>query len=198
MSYRNLAVALLAIGQVGSLAVGATYQVDASHSSVGFSVRHMFTKVVGNFKTYEGTVDYDATKKALSKVTFTIQTDSINTNDAKRDEHLKNADFFDAGKFKTITFTSKSVKSAGTDEFKVTGELNMHGKKKEVTYDVKVLGLEKDPWGNNKLGLQATTTINRKDFGVAYNKEWVPEKLLIGDDVAVDVQIEAAETKPKG
>lgn len=192
------ALASLLVATLGHAALAGTYQVDPAHSAVNFSVRHMFTKVTGNFQKYEGALEYDPAKKALKKITFTIQADSINTNDAKRDEHLRNADFFDAGKFKTITFTSSSIKSAGDNEFKVTGDLNMHGKKKAVTYDVKILGVAKDPWGNNKLGAQATTKINRKDFGIVYNKEWVPEQLLIGDEVDVDVQLQAAEAKAKG
>ena len=182
---------LLVAGQV----MAAEYDVDASHSSVGFKVRHLISKTPGEFKTYTGKFSFDEHKPEASSVEFVIKADSINTNDQKRDDHLKSADFFDVTKHPEITFKSTKVAKAGKNKFKVTGDFNMHGVTKPVTFDVEYTGTAKDPWGNTKAGFSANTKINRKDWGIVWNKAMDNGGLVVGDDVEIALLIEATQKK---
>lgn len=173
----------------------AEMQVDADHSGVGFEIKHMMIATVnGSFREFEGTVDADDKTGALSKVNFTVKTSSIDTANKKRDEHLRGEDFFDTEKFPEAKFVSKSVKGSGK-KFKVTGDLTLHGVTKEVALDVLSLGKNKDPWGNQKYGYQATATIKRKDFGLGWNKALESGGVLVGEDVKLKVDVEAAPKK---
>lgn len=168
------------------------FQIDPSHSTANFSIKHMMiAKVHGGFEKMSGTLEFDAANPAASKVEATIEAASINTREPQRDAHLKSADFFDVEKFPTITFKSKSVNVAGDGELKVLGDLTIHGITKEVNLDVEGPTAEmKDPWGNIKVGVSATTKINRKDFGLTWNAALETGGILVGDDVtiALDVQ----------
>ena len=191
--YAVLAAALLA----GSPALAAdTYTFDKPHSTVMFQVRHIFTNLTGKFRDFEGTIQVDKANPSASSVDFTIQAASIDTNDAKRDEHLKTADFFDVSNNPKITFKSTSVKPAGKDVYQVTGDLTMHGVTKPVTLTVAFLGEGKDPWGNEKLGFDVTGTLNRKDFGINWNKTLDTGGVLVGDEVKVQIGVEANKAKP--
>jgi polyisoprenoid-binding protein YceI len=175
----------------------ASYEVDAAHSTIGFSVTHMAVSTVrGVFGTVTGTVDYDPANVAASKFSGKIGIASVDTNNAERDTHLKNPDFFDAAKFPEMTFTSKSVRNVTADGFEVVGDLTLHGVTKEVVFKVKKLAADKvDPWGNTKSGTIATTTINRQDFGVSWNKALDQGGWVVSDDVQVELLLELTKKK---
>jgi len=185
-------VALLA---VSASAFGADYVVDNSHSHVGFTVRHIVSKVLGEFKDYEGSFVFDEKKPETSKVDFTIKTASINTNNEKRDEHLRSGDFFDAEKHPTLTFKNGKLTKAGKDKFKLAGDLTMRGVTKPVTFDVEYLGGGKDPWGNQKVGFSAKTKVKRTDYGMSFNKTLETGGVLVGEDVEIQLEIEANAKK---
>jgi polyisoprenoid-binding protein YceI len=190
-------VAVAAVLALASPALAAdTYQFDKSHTTVGFQVRHIFTMLGGKFQDFAGTIKVDRAKPENSTVEFTVQVASINTNDPKRDEHLKSPDFFDVAKYPTITFKSTSVKPAGDNVYQVTGDLTMHGVTKSITIPVTFLGEGKDPWGNEKAGFETSTTLDRKDYGVNWNKTLDQGGVLIGDEVKVQVSVEANKVKP--
>ena len=170
----------------------ATYVIDPSHSTAGFKVRHlMVANVRGEFSGVSGTVVFDAENPANSKVEAAIDATTIQTRDSQRDQHLKSADFLDVEKFPRITFVSKKVAPAGEGEWKVTGDLTIHGVTKEVVLDVEGPTPEvKDPWGNIKMGATATTKVNRKDFGLVWNVALETGGVLVGDEVAIQLEVE--------
>jgi polyisoprenoid-binding protein YceI len=173
-------------------ASAATWEVDAAHSTIGFSVTHMSVSTVrGVFGTVNGTIEYDPANVAASKFTGTVATASVDTNNAERDGHLKNADFFDVVKFPEMKFASKSVRNVTTDAFEVVGDLTIHGITKEVVFKVKKPAPAMvDPWGATKSGTTATATINRKDFGVSWNKQLDTGGWVVSDEVAVELLLE--------
>ena len=172
-----------------------TYQFDKSHTTVGFQVRHIFTMLGGKFQDFSGTIKVDRAKPESSSVEFTIQATTIFTNDPKRDEHLRAPDFFDVANHPTITFKSTSVKAAGKDVYEVTGNLTMRGVTKQVTLPVTFLGEGKDPWGNEKIGFELATVLNRKDYGLDWNANLQSGGFLVGDEVKVQVSVEANKVK---
>jgi polyisoprenoid-binding protein YceI len=182
-----------------SLAAAATWTIDPEHSSVGFKIRHlMVSNVKGSFDKYVGTIELDDKDITRSKVDVSIETASINTNVQKRDEHLRSADFFDVAKYPAMTFKSKKVAKAGKDKLKVTGDLSLHGVTKEVVLTVDGPSKEiKDPWGNIRRGASATTTINRKDFGLTWNKALETGGVVVGDEVSIIIEIEMIKAKDK-
>lgn len=169
-----------------------TYAIDKSHSEVTFQVRHLITKVRGHFEDYAGTIEFDAANPANSKVNVTIQVASIDTKDAQRDGHLKSDDFFSAEKFPTITFVSTKITPKGGEDFQVEGDLTIRDVTKSVVLPVTHLGTAKDPWGNLKLAFEGETTINRKEFGLNWNAALETGGFLVGDDVKIGLQIQAA------
>jgi polyisoprenoid-binding protein YceI len=194
--FAALAAALAAVLALASPALAAdTYQFDKSHTTVGFQVRHIFTMLGGKFQDFSGTIRVDRAKPESSSVEFTIQAATIFTNDAKRDEHLRNPDFFDVANHPTITFKSASVRTAGKDVYEVTGNLTMRGVTRQVTLPVTFLGEGKDPWGNEKMGFSLATSLNRKDFGINWNKALDQGGVLLGDEVKVEISVEANKLK---
>lgn len=175
-----------------ALASSATWTIDPDHSNIGFKVKHlMVSNVKGNFEKFSGTVDIDDKNITKSKVEVTIDTNSINTGVKKRDDHLRSADFFDVAKFPTMTFVSKKVANVGNDNLKVTGDLTLHGVTKEVVLDVEGPSIEsKDPWGNIRKGATATAKINRKDFGLNWNKALETGGVLVGEEITINIEIE--------
>jgi polyisoprenoid-binding protein YceI len=175
-----------------TLALASTWNIDPEHSNVGFKIKHlMVSNVNGNFNKYTGVIEIDDKDITKSTVQVTIDTNSINTNVQKRDEHLRSADFFDVAKYPTMTFVSKKVAKAGKDKLKVTGDLTLHGVTKEVVLDVEGPSVEsKDPWGNIRKGATATTKINRKDFGLVWNAALETGGVVVGDDVNIILEIE--------
>lgn len=190
------AVLAAALAAASPAVAEETYTIDKSHTTVGFEVRHIFTNLGGKFTDFDGTIEIDRAKPESSSVEFTIRATSIFTNEPKRDEHLRSADFFDVAKYPTITFKSTSVRPAGKDSFQVEGDLTMRGVTKRVTLPVKLLGEGKDPWGNQKMGLETEITLNRKEFGLTWNKALETGGLLVGEDVRVQIAIEANKAKP--
>lgn len=167
-----------------------TYEIDNSHSNVGFKITHFVSNVKGNFESFKGTVEFDEAAPATSSVSVSIDTRTINTSNAKRDEHLRNPDFFDAEKYPQITFTSTKV-----DSGKITGNLTMHGVTKEVVLDYAFNGTATDPWGGERAGFSATTEIDRKDFGITFNKVLDNGGLMLGEKVKIEIEIEAVKKK---
>jgi polyisoprenoid-binding protein YceI len=173
-------------------ALAATWTIDPEHSSIGFKVRHlMVSNVRGNFDKFSGTIEADDKDITKSRVQVSIDTASINTNVKKRDDHLRSADFFDVAKYPAMTFVSKKVAKAGNDRLKVTGDLTLHGVTKEVVLDVEGPSMEtRDPWGNIRRGATATTTINRKDFGLTWNMALETGGVVVGEEVTITLEVE--------
>lgn len=174
-----------------TIANAQTWQLDKSHSSVKFSVTHMMvSETEGNFKSFTGNVSAQKEDFSDLNADFSIQVNSINTDDEKRDGHLKSPDFFDAEKYPTITFKSTSFKKADEKTYKLAGQLTMHGVTKPVTFDVKYNGTAKDPYGNTKAGFRASTVVKRSDFNISWNKVLDTGGFALSDDVQVFVNIE--------
>ena len=173
--------------------LAATWQIDPAHSNVSFSVRHMMvSNVRGEFTKVSGTVEGDEKTPAQAVITATIDATSINTREAKRDDHLKSPDFLDVAKYPTIIFKSKKIEPSGSGQFKVTGDLTLHGVTKEVVLDVSdVTAPIKDPMGKTRAGAQASTKIDRKDFGINWSKVMDGGGLMVGDEVAISIDVEA-------
>jgi len=175
-----------------------TYVVDKNHSEAAFQIRHLVSKVSGKFDDFAGSIDIDEKNPASSNVTFTIKTASIDTGVADRDKHLRSGDFFDAEKNPEITFKSTTVKaSSKKNVYSVTGDLTMRGVTKRITIPVEFLGFAKDPWGSQRAGFTLSTTLNRKDYGINWNKALDNGGYLLSDDVDITVNIEAAKAKPE-
>jgi polyisoprenoid-binding protein YceI len=168
-----------------------TFKIDKAHSEATFQVRHLITRVRGRFSDLEGTIQFDGAKPDQSSVSFTIKTNSIDTSEADRDKHLRSADFFAVDEHPTITFTSARVRRISANQFEVAGPLAIRGVKKEITVPVTFLGTAKDPWGNERAGFEAETTINRKDFGLHWNAPLEAGGFLVGDEVKINLSIQA-------
>lgn len=196
--FASLAATVFAIA-LPALAAASTWNIDPDHSNVGFKIKHlMVSNVKGNFNKYTGTVDLNEKDITKSKVDVSIETASVNTNVQKRDDDLKSSNFFDVTKYPAMTFVSKKVTKAGKDKLKVTGDLTLHGVTKEVVLSVEGPTKEsKDPWGNIRRGASATTTINRKDFGLNWNKTLETGGVLVGDEVNILLEIEMVKAKDK-
>jgi polyisoprenoid-binding protein YceI len=171
-------------------AAPATWTIDQNHSEVGFSIRHFFSKVPGTFDKFSGSVVYDPQKPEISSVKVDIDPASINTKNEKRDNHLRSEDFFDIAKFPTLTFVSTKVAAAGENKLKVDGNLTMHGVTKPVTLDVTFLGSGPSREGEQRSGFEATAKLNRKDFGILWNKTLDQGGTMLGDDVDIKINVE--------
>lgn len=175
------------------VASASTWNIDPDHSNIGFKVKHMMvSNVKGSFEKHTGVIELDDKDITKSKVQVSIDTASVNTNIQKRDDHLRSADFFDVAKYPTMTFVSKKIAKAGKDKLKVTGDLTLHGVTKQVVLDVEGPTKEsKDPWGNIRKGVTATTKINRKDFGLVWNAALETGGVAVGEEVTITLDIEA-------
>ena len=186
---------LLVATAVASFAEPVAYRIDPGHSVAGFTIRHVFSKVPGRFNELEGTINFDEQNVANSSADISIKTASINTNNERRDNDLRSGNFFMADSFPTITFKSTKIVPGDKDHFKMTGDLTMRGVTKPVTLDVTYLG--SGPFGmggrsmGKKAGWEATTTINRKDWGIVWNQTLDQGGTLLGDDVNINIGIEA-------
>ncbi len=167
----------------------AEYEIDPAHSSVEFKIKHLaISNVNGAFGAFEGTLSFDPTNVGASKTTAKISVDSISTENSKRDDHLKSPDFFNIAQFPALTFVSKET-SGTAESFKVKGDLTMHGVTKPVVLDVTYNGTAKDPHGNERVGFSATTSLNRKDFGLTWSKLTEAGSIVVGDEVKIALEI---------
>jgi len=192
--------ALLLVLTLGALTTNAqtSWKVDVAHSKVSFTVSHMvISEVTGRFTDFDVMLAQPKDDFVGSTLTATIKTGSINTDNAGRDKHLKSADFFDAEKYPEMKFVSKSFEKTGKDTYKITGDLTLHGITKSVTLDTKFNGQMSDPWGNIKAGFKATGSVNRKEFGIQWNKTLEAGGLLVGENVDVVINVEMAKEKPE-
>ena len=167
-----------------------TYVFDKVHSTMGFQVRHLFSKVPGKFDDFQGKIQFDEANPENSSVEVKIKTASVDTGVEMRDKDLRSANFFDVEKFPEITFTSKSVKRTGKTTGQVTGDLTMHGVTKEVVLNVELLGTGAGPEGKTVSGWEAKTNLKRSDFGLTWNK-MIEGTQMVGDDVEIDLRVEA-------
>ncbi|HTL59627.1 MAG TPA: YceI family protein [Candidatus Limnocylindrales bacterium] len=168
------------------------YKIDPAHTSVGFSVRHMgVSNVKGHFDEFAGSVVLD--NGTIKEATATIQVKSVNTGIEKRDNHLRTADFFEAAKYPEITFKSKRVEKSG-DQTVLIGDFTMRGVTKELRVPVTVSGPIKDPQGNSRIGLEAKTTVNRKDYGMKFNAVMETGGVMVGEEVTIEINAEAVKS----
>ena len=196
-NWRIGAVAAMLLGGMPALAVAETarWDVDPDHSIIEFRVAHMVvSKTAGKFMDYSGFVEMDPEAKTFNTIEAAINTVSVNTNQAKRDAHLRNADFFDAQKFPTMTYKMKSYKSTG-DGYTALGDLTLHGVTKEIVLVGTFNGATKDPWGNQRAGFSAEGKLNRKEFGMIWNKTLDSGGLVVGDEVQIRLDIECIKAK---
>jgi len=192
---RKISTLFLALLFAAPAAFAATYQLDPSHTQIHFTIPHLMVfKVRGNFNDFAGSVEADSSGKALMAATATIKTASIDTRNQKRDDHLRSADFFDAGKYPEISFSSKKVTGSDND-ITVVGDLTIKGVTKEVTLKGGFLGAATDPWGNKRAGFEATGKINRFDYGLTWNKALETGGVVVGEEVEIGLEIEAIMQK---
>ena len=171
-----------------------TWQLDPAHSSVEFSVKHMMmTTVRGRFKTVQATLTGDRDHPDAAAIEVVIDVASIDTGVADRDAHLKSKDFLDVANFPELTFKSTRVERLGEDKLRVTGDLTIRGVTREVPLDVEYAGRTRDPWGNERAGYSAKTSIDRKDFGLTWNQLLEAGGLVVGDRVAIEIEVEAVK-----
>jgi polyisoprenoid-binding protein YceI len=190
---------IVAVTTAGSAAQAEVYEIDPSHSTVGFKIRHLaISSVPGRFGDFSGTIEFDPKNIEKSHTEASIAIKSINTENTKRDDHLKGADFFDEAKHPAISFKTTKVEPVSESTFKATGDLMMHGVTKPVTLDVEYTGSATDPWGNKRVGFAATTSLSRKDFGITWNKALDAGGVVLGDEVKVTLEIEGIEKKKAG
>lgn len=184
------AIAVAVLTASAAAAAPETYQFDKNHTSVGFRIRHFVTKVDGRFRQCEGTITLDRQAPAVSRVDVTIQAASIDTGVEGRDKDLRSAEFFDVEKYPTITFKSTKIAPKGGDTFDVTGDFTMHGVTKTITVPVHHLGFVK-AGKQEKAGFEVAFTLNRKDYGITWNRAVDAGGLMLGDDVEINIQVEA-------
>ena len=181
-------------------AAAQTWQIDPAHSRAQFTVRHFgISNVRGDFSGISGSAEYDGKDVTKAKIKATIDVNSITTRVAQRDNHLKTPDFFDAAKFPTMTFESTAITAAGAGKYKMTGNLTMHGVTKPVTFDLDApSAIITDPQGGGRrVGTAATTTINRKDFGIAYDSKLPDGTSAVGDMILVQLDVELLQAVKK-
>jgi polyisoprenoid-binding protein YceI len=184
---RKMTTLCFAIIVAAGAAGAADYSIDPAHSEVNFKIRHLMSKVSGQFTDFDGAIFADFDNLGASSVTFRIQAASIDTQNADRDKHLRSADFFDVETYPDLTFTSSKITKTGDNTYDVAGTFTMHGVSKQITLPVTYLGEVKDPWGNTKAGFEIETTIDRKEYGIIWNKALDAGGMILGDEVEVEI-----------
>lgn len=189
MKTNKLLLSTVAATLLSGFLYAAPFDVDVSHSSVGFKIKHlMISNVKGNFSTFTGTYDLD--NGVLKSLEGTVDTATIDTGIEKRDNHLRSADFFDAAKYPQMTF-----KMTSSEADKVTGDLTIHGVTKSVTLDAEISGTVKDPWGNMRSSISLEGEIKRSDFGLTWNQALEAGGVVVGDEVKLSIELEGIEKK---
>lgn len=187
---------LLTVWPTLAQAEPARWNVDPEHSTIEFRVVHMLvSKTTGHFTEYQGFIDMDAEAETVKAIEAAIKTASVNTNHAKRDAHLRNADFFDVEKYPTMTYRMKQYQKTA-DGYQAVGELTLRGVTKDITLTGNFNGVAKDPWGNLRAGFNAEGKLNRKDFGMVWSKTLDGGGLVVGDEVLIKLDIECIRAKP--
>lgn len=172
-----------------------TYAIDPAHSRIGFVARHaMVTKVRGSFNEFEGSGYFDAEDPTKSHLSITIKATSIDTRNADRDAHLRGNDFFDMDTYPEITFKSTAVAPVDAETYRVTGDLTIKGETRPVSVDFEISGPVQDPWGNQRIGLEGSTTINRKDWGVNFNVALEAGGVLVSEKINLEFEVSAVKT----
>jgi polyisoprenoid-binding protein YceI len=194
---RMLALFLFTAAAAAPLFAADTYTIDKVHSTVGFTVRHFASRVHGSFGDFEGTIQADTARPEASSVVLTIKSASIDTKNDKRDGDLRSENFFDVAKFPEIAFKSTKIAPTGKDTYAVTGTFTMHGVTKEITLPVTYLGSMKDPWGNERASFSLSTKLNRKDYGINWNKALDNGSLMLSDEVEITIDLETIKKKPE-
>jgi len=184
-----LSLVLVLLAAAG-IATAGTYTIDQTHSDVSFKVRHLVSKTSGQFTEFDGTIVADFDDLDTSSVAFTIKVASIDTQNDDRDKHLRSEDFFDAETYPEITFTSSKITKSGDQKFAVTGTLTMHGVSKTVTLPVAFLGKVKGPRGGTVAGWEIETALDRKDFGIVWNRALDAGGMILGDEVEITINLE--------
>jgi polyisoprenoid-binding protein YceI len=196
MIRKSVLLAVIALFAAAPATMAAeAHKLDRAHSETTFQVRHLISKVSGNFSDFDAVINLDFEKPEASTVEFKINAASINTNNTKRDDHLRSEDFFFVDKHPQITFKSTSIRSAGTNRFDVTGDFTMRGVTKSLTLPVIYLGSIKDPRGNEKHGFEISTTINRKDYEIVWNSVLDSGGTLLSDEVDVRISLQTSRQK---
>lgn len=197
----RLLTALIAVAAAASLAAAAptTWKIDPAHTQAGFSVRHFFAKVHGVFHDVQGTIVFDPDDTSAVKIDASVKVASVDTGNPERDGDLKSDHFFDAEKNPTLTFKSTKVTRAGKNQYKISGELSMRGVTKPVTFDAEFLGsaaesVDGHSWGS-KAGFTATTVVNRKDWGINWNKTLDNGGVMVDDSVTIELEVEASKAQ---
>ena len=185
-------VLVVALATVAAPALAATWTIDPSHSVLNFKVRHIFSKAGGSFGEWGGTLQFDGENPGSLSAEVTIQTASIDTDNEDRDNHLRSPDFFDVEKFPTISFVSKKAEQRGDDWFLV-GDFTMHGVTKEIEIPFEFHGAGLNPWGKTIAGFSGELKINRKDYGIEWNKALDAGGMLLGEEVTIDLEVEAVQ-----
>ena len=185
---------VIALFGITLMSAQSKWNIDASHSTIRFAVDHMvISEVEGIFSTYEGSVSTTKDDFSDAKINFMVDVNSVDTDNAKRDEHLRGVDFFETDNYPKMTFVSTSVTKTGTGKYNLKGKLSLHGITKEITLAMTYGGTTKDPWGNTKAGLKVTGVINRTDFGLKYNSVLEAGSLMIGEEVTITAKVELAK-----
>jgi polyisoprenoid-binding protein YceI len=170
-----------------------TWSVDPAHSSVAFAVKHMgIASVRGVFNEFEGTLEIGENLSS-AKAYGTVKVQSVDTNEAQRDDHLRSPDFFDAAQYPEITFESTGIQEIGQDEFEITGRLTIHGITQEIVLHAELQGTDQDPWGNQRVGLEITGQLSRGDYGMKFNQALGSGNMLVGDKVKLFLDISAVK-----
>jgi polyisoprenoid-binding protein YceI len=173
-------------------ALTGTWTIDPSHSRLGFVARHaMVTKVRGHFEKFEGAVEVNGDSPVTSSVRVSADIDSITTGDEQRDGHLRSADFFEVDTHPTLDFASTAIEHVGGDEYRVTGDLSIRGVSNPVTLELTYTGTARDPFGNERIGFEGATEINRKDWGLTWNAALETGGILVGDKIKIELDISA-------
>lgn len=188
---RLMFVPLLLVALTLTTSAQETWRFDKAHSTIGFHVTHMvIAEVDGKFKKYEGTVKTKGDDFSNASVNFEVDVASIDTDNDKRDEHLRSDDFFNAEKYPKMTFVGKSMKKTGNDTYKLMGDLTIRDVTKSVTLDVKHNGTIKDPWGNTRAGFSMSGALNRFDYNLKWNNLMEAGGAVVGKEVRLDIDVE--------
>ncbi len=199
LSRTTISATLAAVLAVSAAATTTTWQIDPQHTAAGFAVKHlMISTVRGQFKGVTGTVNWEDQDISKSTVDITIDANTVDTSEPKRDADLKSDKFFDVAKYPTITFKSKKIEQVSAGKLKITGDLTIRGVTKEAVLDVEgPTPPVKDPWGNTRVAANATTKVNRQDFGVKWNANMDGGGVVVGDDVAITIDLEMIKKAAK-